>query len=102
MVMLRRSSGEATSAPKPMPVLADVPGFRQRGGIGNDERHVEQSRERLREERLARARRADQQDIGLRELDLVVLGPRFKALVVVVDGDRENLLRRLLADHILI
>ncbi len=39
-------------------------------------------------------------DLG--ELDLVVLGPRFQPLVVVVDRDRKDLLRRLLPDHVLV
>ena len=46
--------------------------------------------------------RADQQDVRLRELDVVVLGARFEPLVVVVDRDRQDLLRRLLADHVLV
>src|SRR5690606_17297901 len=39
-------------------VLADVARLRQRGGVRNRERHVQQARERLREQRLAAARRA--------------------------------------------
>ena len=54
-------------------VLADVAGFGQRGGVGDHERHVEQARQRLREQRLAGAGRADQQDVALGQLDLVVL-----------------------------
>ena len=60
-------------------VLADVAGFGQRGRVGDHERHVEQPRERLREQRLAGAGRADQQDVRLGELDLVVLGCRPRA-----------------------
>src|SRR5438128_2126081 len=69
-----------TSAPKPMPLFS----------------------ERLREQRLARAGRADEQDVRLGELDLVVLRKVLEPLVVVVDGDRQDLLRELLADHVLV
>ncbi len=54
-------------------VLADVAGFGQRGGVGDGERHIEQARQRFRQQRLARAGRADQQDVGLGQLDVVVL-----------------------------
>ena len=83
-------------------VLADVARFGQRGGVGDGERHVEQARQRLRQQGLARAGRADQQDVGLRQFDVVVLDPAFDALVVVVHGDRERLLGALLADHVLV
>ena len=52
-------------------VLADVAGFGERGRVGDRERHVEDLGERLREERLAAAGRAEQQDVRLRELDVV-------------------------------
>ena len=60
-------------------VLADVARLGQRGRVGDHERHVEEPRERLREQRLAGPRGADQQDVALRELDLVVLAARFPA-----------------------
>ena len=47
-------------------VLADVAGLGQRRGVGDGERDVEDARERLREQRLAAARGAEQQDVGLR------------------------------------
>ena len=84
-------------------VLADVAGLGQRGRVGDRERDVEDPRERLREQRLAAAGRAEQQDVGLLQLDLgVVDGHHLDALVVVVDGDRERALRVLLADHVLV
>ena len=46
-------------------VLADVAGLGERGGVGDRERHLQQPRERLREQRLAAAGRADQQDVRL-------------------------------------
>jgi hypothetical protein len=81
-------------------VLADVAGLGQRRRVGDAERHVEDARERLREQRLAGARRADEQDVRLLELDLVDLVAGVDPLVVVVDGDREDLLGPLLADHV--
>ena len=53
-------------------VLADVAGFGERGGVGDRERHVENARERLRQQRLADAGGADEQDVRLVELDVVV------------------------------
>ena len=46
--------------------------------------------------------RADQQHVRLLELDLVDLVAGVDPLVVVVDGDREDLLGPLLADHVLV
>ena len=51
-------------------ILADIAGLGQRGRVGHGERHVEDPRQRLREQRLAAAGRADQQDVRLGELDL--------------------------------
>ncbi len=76
-------------------VLTHVAGFGERSRVGDRERHVEHASERLREERLAAAGRADEQDVRLRQLDVVVVGrAELHPLVVVVDGDREDLLRR--------
>ena len=83
-------------------VLADVAGLGQRRRVGDRERHVEDPRERLREQRLAGAGRAEQQDVRLLQLDVAVAGLALDALVVVVDRDREDLLRALLADHVLV
>ena len=78
-------------------VLADVAGLGERGGVGDGERHVEQPGERLGEVRLAAAGRAEQQDVRLRQLDLVAAADAHRLLVldppvVVVDGDGEDLL----------
>ena len=88
-------------------VLADVAGLGERGGVGDGERHVEHPGQRLGEVRLAAPGGAEQQDVRLLELDVVaaadvgrllVLDP----LVVVVDGDREDLLGLVLADHVVV
>ena len=85
-------------------VLADVAGLGQRRRVGDRERHVQDARQRLREQRLAAAGRAQQQDVRLLQLDLgVLLGARdLDALVVVVDGDRQRALGLLLADDVLV
>src|SRR6266478_1892572 len=83
-------------------VLADVAGFGERGRIGHGEGHVEDARQRLRQKRLARAGRADQQDVRLRELDVVVLSLMVETLVVIMDRDREHLLGVILTDDIVV
>src|SRR6185369_2777181 len=56
-----------------------------------------------REQRLAGAGRTDQEDVALRELDLVLGAAHvLEPLVVVVNGDRERPLGDLLADHVLV
>ncbi len=87
-------------------VLADVAGLGERGGVGDRERDVEHPGERLREQRLAGAGRAEQQDVGLRELDdrvgvtRLAVAAGLDALVVVVDGHGERPLGLVLADHV--
>src|SRR5262249_33067231 len=83
-------------------ILADIAGFGERGRISHGERHVEDARERLRQQRLARTGWADQQDVGLRELDIVVLGLVVETLVVIMDRDREHLLSVILTDDIVV
>ena len=84
-------------------ILADIAGLGQRGRVGHRERHVEDSRQRLREQGLAAAGRADQQDVRLGQLDL---GPGLVAvvepLVMVVHRDREDALGALLPDDIIV
>ncbi len=58
--------------------------------------------QRLRQQRLARTGRADQQDVRFRQLNVVVLGLVIEPLVVIVNRDREHFLRVLLADHIIV
>src|SRR5256884_926625 len=84
-------------------VLAHVAGFGERRRVGDREGHVQDARQRLGEQRLADARRADQHDVALVELDVVVAARvGVDALVMVVDRDGEGLLRPLLADHVLV
>ena len=51
-------------------------------------------------QRLAGAGRTDQENVGLRKLDVIVLGLVIDSLVVVVDCDGQDLLGMFLADHI--
>src|SRR5215472_4372410 len=83
-------------------VLADITGFGERGRISHGEGHVEDARERLRQQRLARTGWADQQDVRLRELDVVMLGLVIETLVVIMDRDREHLLGVVLTDDIVV
>ena len=86
-------------------VLADVAGFGERRRVDDGERDGQQLGQRLREQRLAGAGRADQQDVRLVELDLVArlrLLLDLDALVVVVDRDGELLLGLFLADDVLV
>src|SRR5215467_6468754 len=91
-----RSSGARTLALKP------IEAFGERGRISHGEGHVEDARKSLRQQRLARAGWADQQDVRLRELDLVVLGLVVETLVVIMDRDREHLLGVILTDDIVV
>ena len=84
-------------------VLADVAGLGQRGGVADGEGHVEDLGQRAGQQRLAAAGRADEQDVALIDLDVAVaLVAEAEALVVVVDGDREDLLGAVLADDVLV
>src|SRR3954454_13210895 len=83
-------------------VLADIAGFGERRQIRDSERHIEDARQRLRQQRLARAGRPDQQDVRLRELDIAVLGLMVEPLVMIMNGDREHLFGVILTDHVVV
>ena len=83
-------------------ILTDVAGLGQRRRIGDRERHVEQACQRVGQQRLARAGRPDQQDVGLGQFDVVAAAARFEPLVVVVHRHRQYLLGARLADDVLI
>ena len=70
-------------------VLANVAGFSQRRRIGDRERDVEEFRQRLGQQRLAAAGRADQHDVAFLNFDLRGLALGTDALVVIVDGHGE-------------
>jgi hypothetical protein len=83
-------------------VLAHVARLGERGGVGDGERHVQDARQRLGQEGLARARRPQQQDVRLLQLHVAHEGLALDAAVVVVHRDGEDLLGALLADHVLV
>jgi len=59
-------------------------------------------RQRLHQQRLARAGQTGQQHVGLRQFDVVLLGLVLEPLVVIVDSDRQHLLGMALADHVIV
>ena len=86
-------------------VLANVAGLGQGRRIHDREGNRQQFGQRLREQRLPGAGRTDQQDVRLRELDIVAAARLLldlDPLVMVVDGHGELLLRALLADDVLV
>src|SRR3954469_12542019 len=88
-------------------VFTDVARFSEGCGIGNGEGHVEQARQGLGEVGLAAPGRAEEHDVALGQLHLVApadAGPLLilDAAVVVVDGDRQDLLRLVLADDVVV
>ncbi|RML43223.1 hypothetical protein APX70_04614 [Pseudomonas syringae pv. maculicola] len=84
-------------------VLTHITGFGQGGGVGNGKRHVKQAGQCFSQQRLAGARRADQQDVALAQLDIVVLLVALvQTLVVVVHRYCENLFGTFLTDYILV
>ena len=84
-------------------VLADIARLGQGGGVGHGERHVEDAGQGLRQQGLAAAGRADEDDVRLRDFDVVVLpAAGVQALVVVVHGHRKHALGLLLADHVFV
>ena len=82
---------------------ADEAGLREARGIRDGEWHVEELREVREQCRLAAAGRAEHDDVRLLNLRAVVVRVAvLHALVVVVDGDGEDLLRAVLVDDVLI
>src|SRR5690606_10316857 len=71
--------------------------------IGDGEGDVEDLGKRLRQECLAAPGRTDEQNVALLQFDVVIaLETGVDPLVVVVDSDREDLLRPVLADDVLV
>ena len=83
-------------------ILADIARLGQRGSVGHGEGHVESLGEGLREQGLAAAGGADEQDVRLLQLDIAALAAVLQALVVVVHRDREHALGAVLADHVIV
>ena len=84
-------------------VFADVAGFGQRGRVDNGERHIQNPRQGLGQQRLAGPRRPDQKDVGFGQLHFArALLVHLDALVVVINRHRQLLLGGVLPDHVLI
>ena len=84
-------------------ILAHVARLGEGGGVGDGERHAQRAGQRLRKQRLARARGTQKHDVALRQLHVTVYGVRAQAdaLVVVVHRHRQRALRLLLTHHVL-
>jgi hypothetical protein len=83
-------------------ILAHITGLGQGGGVGHGEGHVKRLGQRLGQQRLARPRGADQQDVRLRQLDIATLAAVLQPLVVVVHRHRQHALGPVLTDHIIV
>ena len=85
-------------------VLADITGLGEGGGIGHHEGHIQHARQGLRQQGLAGTGGANQQDVALGELDIVLFGFFLvtQALVVVVDRHRQGALGDLLANDVVV
>jgi hypothetical protein len=83
-------------------VLTHVPRLGERGRVDDGEGDLEDTGQRLRQQRLADAGGAYKQDVGLLQLHVLHHAAVIHPAVVVVDGDGERLLRLLLADHVLV
>ena len=83
-------------------VLAHVPGLGEDGGVGHAEGDLQDLGQGLGQQGLARARGPHEKDVALLQLDAVEGDVGADALVVVVHGHGEDLLRLLLADDVLV
>jgi hypothetical protein len=83
-------------------IFTDVTGLGQGGRVSDGERHIEHARQGFCKQGLARTGRADQQDVGLGQLDIVTVLVRFQPLVMVVNSHRQDFLGVLLADDVVV
>ena len=84
-------------------VFAHVASFGKGGGIGDSEWNVEHFGQRLSQQGLAATRWTHEQDVGLCQFNFAAAGRTvLNPLVVVVDRYREDLLRRVLADDVVV
>src|SRR5689334_7351384 len=83
-------------------VFTNVARFSQRRRIDDRKRHSEHARECLREQRLAGAGGTDQKNVGLLDLNIRTTTTELDALVVLIDGDSETLLRLFLANDVFV
>src|ERR1700730_17942891 len=83
-------------------VLAHIAGLGQSCRIRHREGYIENSCEGLRQQRFARTCRSDQQDVRLRQFDVVMLGLVIEPLIVIVNRNRQHLFGMVLADNVVV
>src|SRR5271166_1679351 len=83
-------------------VFPHVAGFGEGGGVDDGEWHIQHAGKGLCKERLARAGGADQNNIGLAELDFAWLLVEEDALVVVINSDSQFFLCAILSNDVAI
>ena len=83
-------------------IFTHIARFGQRGSIRHGERHIQNARQRLRQQSLTATGWTDQQDVGLLQLDVARLLRVVQAFVVVVHRHRQNPLGHGLTNHIVI
>ena len=82
-------------------IFPDIACLGQRRRIRHRERNIQNPRQRLCQQGLATARRADQQDIRLRQFD-IGFRRMVQPFVMVVHRHRQNPFRVHLADHVIV
>ena len=95
-------------------VFTDVAGLSENCRVADGERNAEDLGESFRHQRFARTGRTEKKNVGLLDLDVVGCGGLLalalgalrlgglKTAVVVMNRDRKNLLRLVVADHMLV
>ena len=81
-------------------ILADIPRLGQRGRVSDRKGNIQSARQSLRQQGLTYAGRPEHEDVGLGEIDILVVIEH--ALVVVIDRYGKRLFRGVLTDDILI
>ena len=82
-------------------VFADIAGFGERRCIGYCKGHIEHLGQRLRKQSFAAAGRADEKNIALLKLNVVIAGIE-DAFIMVIHRDRQNYLCSVLPDDVFI
>ena len=81
-------------------VLANITGFRKSRRVGHCKRHIEDPCQRLRQQRLAASRRPHEQDIGLSQLNVIVLCCVVEPLVMIMHRHGQHALGVVLTNHV--
>ncbi|OPZ85933.1 MAG: hypothetical protein BWY76_01184 [bacterium ADurb.Bin429] len=81
-------------------VFADVACLGERSGVGDGKGHIEDFRQRLREQRLPGSSGPDEQDVAFTDFQLGIHSTQVDALVVVIHRHREDALGAILPDDV--